>query len=110
MAETVQWDQLLREALDDAEAAEEMRQGTAPKQGPAGEGAAALKRAQAAVSKARTGNLRGGLQVLTGEGVAEGTPETELATRQLVMEHPAAADGDGELERQLAEVEQALRR
>ena len=110
LAESSQWLELLEDALRDREEQADRTSQEAPRQGPAGEGAARLREAQASVSKARSGNLRGGIQVLTGEGVAEGTTATEEVMRGLVLEHCAAADGDGELEEQLRLAREEIRR
>ena len=60
-----------------------------------------VKRGQAAVNKARAGNVRGAVQILTGEGVAEGTAETEAAMRALVLEQQPPGESPEELEREL---------
>ena len=101
LAETSQWQLLLKDVMADADAAKTDDREASPRQAPAGEHAARLKRAQAAVTKARAGNLRGGLQVLTGEGVEGGTPETVDKLKALVLEERADADKDGQLEAQL---------
>ena len=107
-AEASQWLALLEEALEDDSAAAAAATAAPAPQAPVRERAAELKRAQAAVTKARAGNLRGGIQVLTGEGVAEGTDDTMHKLRALVMEERAPADEEGELERQLAHARAAL--
>ena len=50
------------------------------------EEAAQLRKAQVALQKTRSSNMRGAIQTLTREGVAEGNEQ-----RKLVMEEPAAA-------------------
>ena len=42
------------------------------------EEAAQLKKAEAAVRKTRSGNMRGAIQTLTGEGVAEGDDQSAV--------------------------------
>ena len=110
LAETAQWGLLLKEAAEEARAAAAEEEARPPQQEPAGEQAAALRRAQAAVTKARAGNIRGGLQVLTGEGVESGTAETVAKLKLLVIEDRAEADEGGELEAQLAAAKAALER
>ena len=56
------------------------------------EEAAQLKQAQAAVRKTRSGNMRGAIQAVTGEGVAEGDKKTEKEFRKLVMQEPTPSD------------------
>ena len=89
LAEAADWQTLLQDALRDrrehrrrAAEAEALRQPTATDE------ADALRRGQAAVNKVHAGNLRGAVQVLTGEGVADGGPDTEAKLRALVLEDP----------------------
>ena len=42
--------------------------------------------------KTRSGQMRGAIQALTGEGVAEGDEKTEKEINKLVMEEPAPSD------------------
>ena len=56
------------------------------------EEAAQLKMARPAVGKTGSGNMRGAIQALTGEGVPEGDKKTEKENRNLVMEEPAPCD------------------
>ena len=56
------------------------------------EEATQIEKAQAAVRTTRSGNMRGAIQALTVEGVAEGDEKTEKEIRKLVMEEPAPSD------------------
>ena len=51
------------------------------------EEAAQLNKAQAAVRKTRSGNMRRAIQTLTGEGVAEGDEQTQKEIRKLVWKN-----------------------
>ena len=56
------------------------------------EEAAQLNKAQAAVRQTRSGNMRGVIETLTGEGVAEGDEQTEKEIPQTGLEEPAPGD------------------
>ena len=110
LAEAARWGDLLEQAAADELAAAQAVPENDLQQAAVGERAAQLRRAQAAVTKARSGNLRGALQVLTGEGVADGTEETVRKLQELVMTEPAEADTGGELEEQLRLARETLDR
>ena len=56
------------------------------------EGAAQLKKAQLAVRRTRSGNMRGVIQAMTGRWVAEGDEQTEKEIRKLIVKELAPSD------------------
>ena len=86
------WETPAREARNDKEQRTRRVRETAEQSESQSEEAAQPKKAQSAVRKTTSGNMRGATQTLSGEGVAEGSERTAAAIRKLVMEDPAPAD------------------
>ena len=83
LAEAGGWAELLREYLQEAEAAAERRRRAAGRPEDNGERAARLEALDFAARKVQAGCLKAAVQVLTGDGKAPEGPETVEKVREL---------------------------